>query len=68
MKIEAVIFDMDGVLVDTEPFYMYRVRQFLDSHHIKVSMQDVYRLAGSSQKEILKSCKVGGRPQFLSRN
>lgn len=51
MKIEAVIFDMDGVLVDTEPFYMYRVKQFLDSHHINVSMQDVYRLAGSSQKE-----------------
>ena len=32
MRKQAVIFDMDGVLIDSEPFYLKNIREFLERH------------------------------------
>lgn len=47
---QAVIFDMDGVLVDTEPLYMNRVSGFFAAHGIMINQDDLYTLPGSSHE------------------
>ncbi len=46
---KAVIFDMDGVLVDSEPIYMHIFNEFLTSHGNEVNMQDVYKVIGTAE-------------------
>lgn len=45
---KAVIFDMDGVLVDTEPLYIFRVSQFFKKHGISIENEELNKLTGSS--------------------
>ncbi len=44
---KAVIFDMDGVLVDTEPIYIQRFYEFFKAHNIDVDVKDIYRGIGT---------------------
>lgn len=46
--IKAVIFDMDGVLVDSEPVYQEATINVLDSLNIKATKEDLLKLAGGS--------------------
>ena len=46
----AVIFDMDGVIVDTEYAYAQEERAFLDEHGIDVSDEELSRTVGCSQE------------------
>lgn len=48
MTIKAVICDMDGVLVDSEPAHQERVRQFFADHGIEVSTEELNTLVGCS--------------------
>lgn len=48
MAIKAVIFDMDGVLVDSEPAHQERVRKFFADHGIVVPSQELKTLVGCS--------------------
>lgn len=45
----AVIFDMDGVIVDSEYAYAQEERAFLDAHGIDVSDEEISRTVGCSQ-------------------
>lgn len=45
---KAIIFDMDGVLVDTEPLYRFRVSQFFKNHGISIKLEELNKLTGSS--------------------
>lgn len=47
---QAIIFDMDGVLVDTEPLYMFRVLSFFAAHSITIKKEELYTLPGSSHE------------------
>lgn len=51
---KAVIFDMDGVLVDTEPLYMHYVLEFYQRFHQNLTYKEVCRLAGSSSYDSWK--------------
>ena len=50
MKIKAVIFDMDGVLIDSEPYYMYEMMTFLENHGKPKSQKIVSEVIGSSHQ------------------
>lgn len=45
---KAVIFDMDGVLIDSEPIYMYHTILFFQQFGIQLEDKEVRKLAGSS--------------------
>ena len=45
---KAVIFDMDGVLIDSEPIYMYHTMLFFQQFGISLEEKEVRKLAGSS--------------------
>lgn len=50
MKIKTVIFDMDGVLVDSEPFFRNKVFEFYRRQGIDVPLKEINQLAGSSHQ------------------
>lgn len=52
MMIRAVIFDMDGVIVDTEPVNQQRVLQYIRQYNSSVKEKDLNDLVGRGSKEI----------------
>ena len=48
--IKAVIFDQDGVLVDSEPVYLGWFQEFLDDNGIVIDRKEFNTLAGCSAK------------------
>ena len=48
--IKAVIFDMDGVLVDTEPYYIKRMKDFFASIGTPIRPEELLDLIGSNPK------------------
>lgn len=48
MPIKAVICDMDGVLVDSEPAHQERIRQFFAEHGFEVPTEQLVTLVGCS--------------------
>lgn len=51
MSKKAVIFDMDGVLIDSEPVYLDMFRQFLEENNCTVDKKALYAIAGASSKQ-----------------
>lgn len=52
--IEAVIFDMDGVIVDTEPVYYKRMQDFLAHHQVDFDKRELTHLVGSTEEDVWK--------------
>lgn len=52
-RLKAIIFDMDGVLIDSEPIYTYWVEEFLIKKGIDIDHNDLKQLPGSSREEFM---------------
>ena len=55
---DAVIFDMDGVLVDSEPLYMAVERQSFARYGVELDEQEQARFVGTSQQQMWREIKV----------
>lgn len=51
---KIVIFDMDGVIVDTEPQYMSRYEEFLKYKNVNFNKKDLYKFVGEANNKIWK--------------
>ena len=55
--IQTVIFDMDGVIVDTEPIHEYAYRQHFDRLNISIPSEMYASFTGNSTKNIYERLK-----------
>lgn len=64
--IRAVIFDMDGVLIDSEPVYAGWLEAFLRKNHVEVADSELRKVAGMSSQNFKKKLQswwtAGGKP------
>ncbi|MFV0381945.1 MAG: HAD family hydrolase [Breznakia sp.] len=51
--VKAVIFDMDGVLVDSEIIYVKTFQQILEEYKIPCMQEDLYAIVGSSEERTI---------------
>ena len=54
MTIKAIIFDMDGVLINSEYEYIKMSKKFLESYGVEVKLEDMYFFAGSPRSTELE--------------
>ena len=50
-KIKAVIFDMDGVLIDSEMLYLEDLLKFVQTKNPEVTKEDLFSVVGSTAKD-----------------
>lgn len=50
-KIKAVIFDMDGVLIDSEMLYLEDLLKFVQTKNPEVTKEDLFGVVGSTAKD-----------------
>ena len=69
MTLRAVVFDLDGVLVDTERLQYEAWKSALDRHHVRLSPGDYSRVAGqqsdSIAEQFVRTYGVGGTAEDL---
>lgn len=60
--IKAVIFDMDGVIIDSEPVYYKRMIEYLEYKEHLFDDRDLLKVVGSSHKDTLRMiCEIIGK-------
>ena len=52
-KIKAVIFDLDGTLIDSLPYHILSFKDLLAERNIKASREFIKKHIGKSTKKIL---------------
>ena len=71
-RYKGIIFDLDGTLTDSMPFHVRAWQQVAKEHGFGIKDEEIYRLGGSSSKDIAKFFKdrgenVGDIDEFVKR-
>ena len=71
-RYKGIIFDLDGTLTDSMPFHVRAWQQVAKEHGFEIKDEEIYRLGGSSSKDIAKFFKdrgenVGDIDEFVKR-
>jgi HAD superfamily hydrolase (TIGR01509 family) len=53
-KIKAAIFDMDGLIIDSEPFWQESHIKALKQHGVQITRDDVRKVAGTRTDEVVQ--------------
>ncbi len=61
---KAVIFDMDGVLIDSEPIYIQLFYQFFKDHNQHIAHEEIYKMIGSSNDNTYKFLASHWKPKI----
>jgi HAD superfamily hydrolase (TIGR01509 family) len=64
--IKAVIFDLDGVLMDSEPYYHQKRMEYFESFGVHLTQEELYRFVGQGFQEALKK-ECGFLPDEIYR-
>ena len=51
--IKNIIFDMDGVLVDSEPMYLFRMLRFAEQYGVRLTMEENLQMVGRDFRQDL---------------
>ncbi len=54
MKIKAILFDMDGVLIDSEGFYVEGTFKWMKELGFKGTIEDIYKVIGTTMEDTYK--------------
>jgi HAD superfamily hydrolase (TIGR01509 family) len=55
--LKAVIFDLDGVIIDSEPIHVHLEKEIFLQYHIPVSEGEHYTYVGTSEKDMFTALK-----------
>lgn len=58
MTIKAIIFDLDGTIIDSEYYFVKRTMQFAKDHHFHIAYKDALSLVGLSHRDYLKRLAI----------
>lgn len=63
MPLKNIIFDMDGVLVDSEPMHWFRFRNFAKLHDVELTREESLQMVGRTLRKDLEflSKKLDGK-------
>lgn len=63
MSLKNIIFDMDGVLVDSEPMHWFRFRNFAKLHDVELTREESLQMVGRTLRKDLEflSKKLDGK-------
>ena len=53
---KTILFDMDGVTINTEPLYTQAEKNLLKEYNINVSDDELHLFRGSSEIDFYKQC------------
>lgn len=59
LAFQGFIFDMDGVLVDSEPVYMKQERHSYARHGVVLDEAELSRFVGTTQRHMWSAIKIG---------
>ena len=58
MKIKGILFDCDGVLLDSEAIYINSLMDYLSTLGIETNLEDVVNVLGQKMPCIIKTLRV----------
>ncbi len=64
MSVEAIIFDLDGVIIDSEPIYLLHFQEFIKSVGFEISLREMSKMVGMNAQQDFESVNAWTENHF----